>query len=371
MVFGVGTGIYSRSGGILRALDELMDAAGIGELFNPGDHVGIKIDIGQLGNTRYLRPVYIRAIVEKVQELGGTPVLLDTIGMVGSTFKGPSEGDWFYTATINGFLGALMGREIIPADGYTGQESELLPLEGEELGGIEVARGIVETQAMIVVSHVTGHPHYGMNGALFHKGVGCSAQKGKWRIYNPLKPKIDASKCQNCNSCIDLCPFGALTAGEGLVRISSDKCKGCTHYCLDYCPGGAVEVAEGSQVRFQKRVVEAATGVNVAALGKLLYLNFLVDIGKYPDYYTLSDQNITPDLGILAAKDPVAIDQASLDLINQAPGFIVKNAAGNCYMTLNEPKFETIFGIDPAYPIKYAEEYGLGRRDYNLDLIGG
>jgi len=365
-VWGVDIGTYRISGGILRALDELMDASGLGELFKSGDHVGIKINIGQLGNIKYLRPVYIRAIVEKVVELGGTPVIFDTVGMVGNAIKGPN--DWFHTASVNGFL---LGKDIIPADGYTGEEGELLPVEGDELGGIEVARGVVDTSAMIVVSHVTGHPHYGMNGALFNKGVGCSAQKGKWRIYNPLKPQVDTSKCDSCNSCIDLCPFSAIKAGEGSIRINSDKCKGCTQYCMDYCPRGALEVAHGSRVRFQKRVVEAATAVNVAALGKLLYLNFLIDISPYPDYYTLSDQNITPDLGILASKDPVAIDQASLDLINQAPGFIQKNAAGYCYMAPNEPKFETIFGIDPAYPIKYAEEYGLGRRDYYLNVIGG
>ncbi|TLM99848.1 DUF362 domain-containing protein, partial [bacterium] len=162
-VFGVDAGAYRLSGGMLRALDELLDASGIGELFKPGEHVGIKINIGQLGNIKYLRPVFIRAIVEKVLELGGTPVIFDTVGMVGNTLKGPN--DWFYTAAVNGFSGALLGKEIIPADGYTGEEGELLPVEGDELGGIEVARGVVDTSAMIMVSHVTGHPHYGMNGA--------------------------------------------------------------------------------------------------------------------------------------------------------------------------------------------------------------
>ena len=154
-----------------------------------------------------------------------------------------------------------------------------------------------------------------------------------------------------------MCPFEAIKAGEGSVRINADRCKGCTQYCLDFCPTGALQVADGSRVRFQKRVVEAATAVNVAALGKILYLNFLLDIARYPDDYLLNEQNIAPDLGILASKDPVAIDQASLDLINAS-------------LAPDQAKFKTIFGIDPAYPIKYAEEYGLGRRVYNLDAIG-
>jgi hypothetical protein len=82
-----------------------------------------------------------------------------------------------------------------------------------------------------------------------------------------------------------------------------------------------------------------------------------LDVTRYPDHYNIHGQDLTPDLGILGAKDPVAIDQASLDLINEniPPG---------------QPGLETIYGIDPAYPINYAEEFGLGRRDYNLDLIG-
>lgn len=354
-VWGVNAGGYRLNGGMLRALDELMDAAGIGQLFQRGDNVGIKINIGQSGNVKYLRPVFIRTIVEKVKQLGGKPVVLDTVGLVGGALKSPH--DWYYTATVNGFSGSVIGKEIIPADGYTGDEGELLPLEGEELGGMEVARGVVDTAAMIVVSHVTGHPHYGINGALINKGVGCAAQKGKWRIYNPLRPQVDLAKCNNCQACINICPYGAIQAREGSIRLKADRCKGCTHFCLEFCPEGALQVDEGSGVRFQKRVVEAATAVNVAALGKLFYLNFLLDVTRYPDHYLLNEQNITPDLGILAAKDPVAIDQASLDLIN-------------ANISRDQPAFETVFGVDPAYPMKYAEEYGLGRRDYNLDLIG-
>ena len=354
-VWGVKTGACRVNGGMLRALDELMDAAGLGQLFQHGDSVGIKVSIGQKGNIKYLRPVFVRAIVEKVRQLGGKPVVLDTVGLVGGAIKGPN--DWFNTATLNGFTKAVLGKDLIPADGYTGDEGELLPLEGDELGGVEVARGVTDTAAMIVISHVTGHPHYGINGALINKGVGCTNQKGKWRIYNPLKPQVDAAKCNNCGACLDLCPFGAIRAKAGSSRVRGKLCKGCTHFCLEFCPTGALQVADDSGIRFQKRVVEAATAVNVAALGKLFYLNFLLDVSRYPDHYNIHDQDLTPDLGILGAKDPVAIDQASLDFINEniPPG---------------QPGLETIYGIDPAYPIKYAEEFGLGRRDYNLDLLG-
>ncbi len=368
-VWGIDSWTTGISGGMLRALDTLLDKSGLEDLFKPGEHVAIKISVGELGNIRYLRPVFIRAIVEKISELGGTPVIMDTVGMIGNTLRGPT--DWFYTTSVNGYPGALLGKDVIPADGYTGEEGELLPIEGDELGGVEVARGIVEVAATVVVSHVTGHPFFGLNGALFNKGVGCSAQKGKWRIFNPLKPEVNSGQCNNCAVCVSLCPVKAISADNGAAKVDKSRCKGCNHYCVAFCPHEALSVQDGSQTRFQKRVVEAATAVNVAAMGRLFYLNFLLDIGKYPDYYTVGDQNVTPDLGILASRDPVAIDQASLDLINKAPGLISEKSQGYRLLATDSPKFNEIHGVDAAYPLKYAEEYGLGLRTYHLEMIGG
>lgn len=368
-VWGVDSGAYAASGGMLKALSDLLDNSNLKDLVKPMENIAIKIDVGELGNIRYLRPVLVRAIVEKVTELGGIPVIMDTVGMVGNTLKGPT--DWFYTTAVNGYPGALLGKDVIPADGYTGEESELLPIDGDELGGVEVARGVVEANTLIVVSHVTGHPFFGMNGALFNKGVGCSAQKGKWRIFNPLKPVVDREKCGNCTVCVSLCPVQAVTAKNGTAKVDEKRCLGCNHYCLEYCPQEALRVNGDSSTRFQKRVVEAATAVNVAAMGNVFYLNFLLDVGKYPDCYTIGDQSITPDLGILASKDPVAIDQASLDLINKAPGVVYRKSQGYDILPPDSPKFDQIHGVDSSYPLHYAEDYGLGSRKYNLKMIGG
>jgi len=368
-VWGVASWTNGRSGGMLRALDTLLDNSGLKDLFKPGEHIAVKINVGELGNIRYLRPVLIRAVVEKIAELGGTPVIMDTVAMLGNTLRGPT--DWFYTTSVNGYPGALLGKDVIPADGYTGSEGELLPIDGDELGGVEVARGIVEAAATVVVSHVTGHPFFGLNGALFNKGVGCSAQKGKWRIFSLLKPEVNPVQCNNCGVCVSMCPADAISVDNGAAKIDQSRCKGCNHYCMTFCPQEALNIQAGSRTRFQKRVVEAATAVNVAAMGRLFYLNFLLDIGKYPDYYSISDQNVTPDLGILASRDPVAVDRASLDLINQAPGLIYEKSQGYRVLAADTPKFEEIHGVDAGYPLQYAEEYGLGLRTYHLEMIGG
>jgi uncharacterized protein len=56
----------------------LFDAAGFGEMIQPGSVTAIKLHMGEFNNTAYLRPVYVRALVEKVKSLGGNPMVVDT-----------------------------------------------------------------------------------------------------------------------------------------------------------------------------------------------------------------------------------------------------------------------------------------------------
>ncbi|MFP5503869.1 MAG: DUF362 domain-containing protein, partial [Candidatus Sericytochromatia bacterium] len=84
------------------------------------------------------------------------------------------------------------------------------------------------------------------------------------------------------------------------------------------------------------------------------------------DYLSWSDTPIVPDIGILASRDPVALDQASVDLLNQTPGL-----AGT---RLQDPgshdKLRDMYpAIDWEVQLAYAERLGLGKRDYELMII--
>jgi uncharacterized Fe-S center protein len=67
---------------------------------------------------------------------------------------------------------------------------------------------------------------------------------------------------------------------------------------------------------FQKKMVEHACGAVQKKKGKVLYINFLMQISPACDCYGYSDAPIVKDIGILASEDPVAIDQASADRVN-------------------------------------------------------
>ena len=89
---------------------------------------------------------------------------------------------------------------------------------------------------------------------------------------------------------------------------------------------------------FQKKMVEYAYAVLKEKKGRVAFLNFLTDISPACDCYGHSDAPIVPDMGILASTDPVAIDQASVDMVNRQMGL------ENTQLSTNRAPGEDKFG---------------------------
>ena len=111
-------------------------------------------------------------------------------------------------------------------------------------------------------------------------------------------------------------------------------------------------------------MVEHWPGVLKGKEGRASVLNFLTDISPACDCYDHADRPIVRDIGILASTDPVAIDQASVDLVNNEPG---KDSALTKNFNAGEDKFRGVYPqIDWEVQLAYAEEIGLGTREYEL-----
>lgn len=339
----------------------LLEIANLSMLFKAGDRIAIKIEIGEYGYINYLRPSFIYILVEHIRKLGGEPILFDTTHL-----------NYMFSLNMleivarHGFVASVIGKDVLLGDGYTGNEHELLPVDGEELGGIEIARLIAEANALIIVAHVTAHPFAGLSGALVNMGIGGSAQRGKRRIHAPLQPILLKDRCNRCGLCIEACLKKVFYYKDDLIEIDYELCAGCAYYCTAACPRGALVVDGVAAQRFQKRIVEAATAVYTAALGKVHFFNFLIDITPYPDYYPFSDSAIVPDIGILSSRDPVAIDQVTLDLIDRVPALPHSIAEESDALAPGCNKLKRITGVDPELMLKYAEQFGLGSRSYEL-----
>ena len=115
-------------------------------------------------------------------------------------------------------------------------------------------------------------------------------------------------------------------------------------------------------------MMEYTAGVLQGKPGKLLNINFITDVSPACDCYPYNDSPIVNDIGILASTDPVAIDQASVDLVNEARGL-----PGSCLKKNQEPggdKLRAVYeNVDWAYQLDYAEQIGLGSREYKLETL--
>ena len=96
-----------------------------------------------------------------------------------------------------------------------------------------------------------------------------------------------------------------------------------------------------------------------------MFINFITQVSPACDCYGHNDLPIVGDIGIVASRDPVAIDQACADLVNQARGL-----PGSCLeedLSAGVDKFKDIYPqVDWPIQLEYAEKLGLGSREYEL-----
>ncbi|MFA6226138.1 MAG: DUF362 domain-containing protein [Methanoregula sp.] len=117
-----------------------------------------------------------------------------------------------------------------------------------------------------------------------------------------------------------------------------------------------------------ERMVEYAYGATKGKERKIGFINFLIRITPDCDCFHYSDAPIVSDIGILASLDPVAIDAASFDLVNQQQRY--PDSLLTAHHHIGEDKFKGVHAqTDGFRQIRYAEEIGMGNRAYDMIKI--
>lgn len=256
-------------------------------------NVAVKLHSGEQGNRNYLRPEFVKAIVEKVN---GTVVECNTAypGARNTTEKHRKlmkEHEWTKYFNV----------DIMDAEG---PDMELEIPNGLQIKKNFVGKHLANYNSMLVLSHFKGHAMGGFGGALKQLSIGCASSYGKAYIHGAGNPEQDMFKTE--------------------------------------------------QISFVKSMGDAASSVHKYFNGNIAYINAMVNISIDCDCDGNASAPCMKDIGILASTDPVAIDQACLDIIYNS------NDPGKEKLIQRIEKKKAIYIIDTA------EKLGAGTREYEL-----
>ena len=259
--------------------------------------VAVKMHSGEKGNQNYLRPEFVKPIVEHVN---GTVVECNTAyeGARNSTEKHRElikEHEWDKYFPFD-----LMDAE--------GPDLELDIPNGKVLKKNYVGKDLANYDSLLVLSHFKGHAMGGYGGALKQLSIGCASSAGKSLIH---------------------------TAG-----VTNDQTK-----LWDNLP---------EQDGFLEAMADAASSVVKHFNGKAVYINVMKNLSVDCDCDGNASAPCMQDIGVLASTDPIAVDQACLDLVYNStdPG--------------KDKLIERIESRHGVHTIEAAAELGFGEREYEL-----
>jgi uncharacterized Fe-S center protein len=358
---------WDYSASQVAGLERLIDEMGFGSRIAEGEYVAVKTHFGSPGAHRVVRPRFLRILADAVKAVGGKPFVCDTVRIQG--------WDYLEVANQNGINPQSVGCPVILADGLFGCDS-IEVQAGPVLGTVRVASAVYDAPAMIVVSHCKGHIEAGYGGAIKNLAMGGVAgrhRSGDWRQARGHLHAASAESsvirdpelCTMCLQCLHVCPTEAISEeGDGLV-VDDKKCWRCGR-CERVCPEGAIRLEKRGEDEFHKALAEAAQAVlSTFEPGKVLYFNFVLEVQPECDCMPMADTPLVQDQGILAAKDIVAVEQATLDLINNGvplPGSLAEDRG----VKVGQRILAESLGVDGQLHVDAAAQIGIGSREYEL-----
>jgi uncharacterized Fe-S center protein len=328
--------------------------------------VAVKLHFGEPGNTAYVRPVFVRKVVDTIKEAGGLPFLTDANTLyVGSRSDSVAH---LTAAILNGFTYSVVDAPLIIADGLRGGNEKAVTVDLKRFKKVYIGSEIARADAIVSVAHFKGHELSGFGGTIKNLGMGCASRKGKLAQHSTVSPKVKRKKCEGCGDCVDYCAQKAIALFDEKAKIDRKKCVGCGE-CIIVCPNQAIQIQWDQDIpAFLESMVEYTAGVLKGKEDSSIFLNFITQVSPACDCYSHSDAPVVPDIGFVASTDPVAIDQASADLVNNAEG--LKNSCLTKNFKPGEDKFRALYpNVDWEIQLEYAEAIGLGTRAYELVKI--
>ncbi|MCM1064559.1 MAG: DUF362 domain-containing protein [Eubacterium sp.] len=253
--------------------------------------VAVKLHSGEVGNQNFLRPDFMKPVIDHVQ---GTIVECNT------AYEGQrntTQAHW-ETMKLHGWTG-IAKVDILDADG----EIELAVPEGKKIRKNFVGVNLNNYDSMLVLSHFKGHPMGGFGGALKNISIGLASSHGKAYIHGV--GDVDAFWTSDHDSFLE----SMADASKTIVD------------------------------RFGENIV---------------FINVMKNMSVDCDCCAVAEDPAIADIGILSSTDPVALDQACLDLVyaSKDPG--------------RDHLLERIESKNGVHTVEAAADLGVGSREYEL-----
>ena len=258
-------------------------------------NVAIKVHSGERGNQNFLKPDFWKPIIEYVN---GTVVECNTAyeGARNTTERHEKlmeEHGWSKDFSV----------DILDAEG----PDLVLPIRnGKNINKNYVGKNIVNYDSMLVLSHFKGHPMGGYGGAIKQLSIGVASSYGKGYIHGVGNP-------------------------DNFWTSDHDK--------------------------FLEAMAESASSVIDFFKGEIVYINVMKNMSVDCDCCAKAEDPCIADIGILASTDPIAIDQACIDLVYAC------SDPGKPHL------IERIESRNGIHTIEKAAELGYGSRDYELTEV--
>lgn len=338
-----------------------LDLAGLAEVV-AGKRVAVKVHLGEGTNFSTIHPGLVRMVVQKIKEAGGRPFVVHSWGALDGYERG-------YTAET-------VGCPVLPSGGTLEKYAYSHAVDEPNLREVYVSGEIEDAEALVVLSHVKGHGNTGMGATLKNIGIGLVTGRSRGAIHRLIAtvPYWDREKClsgQPCRACFDACPVDAVHwSGQNKDELHIDV-HSCTYCgkCEEACPRDALDLKPDEMFRaFQRGMAHAARAVlSTFAPENVLFVNFILHVTPWCDCFPFTMPAFIRDVGVLVSRDPVAIDQAALDLIareelllDMIPGQFVVGEEGH--------PFQRVLGRakNPYVQVEEAEKVGIGSREYEL-----
>ena len=259
--------------------------------FVPTGNVCIKVHSGEPGNQNFIKPDFFKPIIEEVK---GTIVECNT------AYSGKRNTTEAHLETFKLHGWDQFKIDLLDAEG----PDKVLEIEnGKVIKKNYVGKNIEKYDSMVVLSHFKGHPMGGYGGAIKQLSIGVASSFGKAYIHGAGEP-------------------------EKIWTADHDL--------------------------FLESMADAASSIVKYFNGKIAYINVMKNMSVDCDCCAVAEDPCIQDIGILASLDPIAIDQACIDLVYNS----------------NDPKkdhfIERVESRNGVHTIEASSKLGFGSREYEL-----